>query len=372
MDVRPPDVPGVTGLAPIGSAVYRGHHVATGRSVAVKIVATRLDRAQRIRFEREQERIARLAADRTILPVDEIGTSADGRTYLITELCAESLADRVLRYGPLPSAAVASLGRQLASTLYRLHALGVVHGAVTPHNLLFRATGDAVLGDAGAAARVGGDPYDPRPFAAPETLRTGANSAASDLYGLGVTLYFAASGHPPFPVRIDEYPSEWVRRVIDEPAPLADIWFRGPELATLLGDLLATDPEDRPGDAADVAARLAGLTELAQPAEPAQQTEPAQSRAATAEDCGTDWSRLLDEVLSGASSAEVRSSPLEQPREDRRLDRSANEVSMHGRTNATRPGSAKVPLLDPGALKPRAQIRQSRRAGLWSRGQRRG
>jgi serine/threonine protein kinase len=310
----------------VGAAVYRGRRVGTGHGVAVKILPIPFDATRSLQFQREQERIGRLAADRTILPVEEIGTLPDGRVYLITELCAQSCAEGLFREGPFAAASVVTLGRRLAAALYRVHALGVVHGAVTPYNVLFRADGEAVLADVGAVARTAyaGDPEDYGPFTAPETLRTGAHSAATDLYGLGATLYMAVSGRPPFPVRIDEAASDRVRRVISEPAPPADAGVCGPELATLLAELLATAPEDRPSDAADVAARLALLvppslpTERPAPTPPSSATEPpvAQEVARpmpTAVDPGhpdddprsdrsTDWARLLDDVLCTASS----------------------------------------------------------------------
>jgi serine/threonine protein kinase len=329
-DARAPEVPDVTDLSrlrgSVGAAVYRGRRIGTDRSVAVKILPIPFDATRSLQFQREQERISRLTADRTILPVEEIGTLADGRVYLITELCAQSCAERLFREGPFAAASVVALGRRLAAALYRVHALGVVHGAITPYNVLFRADGDAVLADVGAVARTSyaGDPEGYGPFAAPETLRTGTRSAATDLYGLGATLYMAVSGRPPFPVRIDEAPSDRVRRVITEPAPPADAAVCGRELATLLAELLATTPENRPSDAADVAARLAPLvapsrpTEPPAPTPPSSATEPAIAPVVTppmptAVDSGdpdddprsdrsTDWARLLDDVLCTVSS----------------------------------------------------------------------
>jgi serine/threonine protein kinase len=125
---EPPDVPGVSALVRIDSrgygAVYRGRQTDTGRGVAVKVLPAPLDRTGRALFDREQSRIRHLRDAPAILPVDEAGVLADGRPYLIAELCAESCADRLRRDGPVPAGPVAWLGRELAGALARAHERG--------------------------------------------------------------------------------------------------------------------------------------------------------------------------------------------------------------------------------------------------------
>jgi hypothetical protein len=261
--VEPPAIPGVSALVRIDSegfcAVYRGRQVDTGRGVAVKILPAPFDRAGRVLFERERSRLGRLRHVPAILPVDTVGMLPDGRPYLMSELCAESCAEVVQRHGPLHESEVCALGRDLADALARAHELDLVHGAVTPHNVLFRRSGQVALCDFGLALRQAyvGDPTYGGEFAAPETLRDGTLTARTDLYGLGGTLYFALVGEPPFPTRVGEHPSERILRVIGETAPTVE--GTSPGLRAMLAELLATEPEERPGDAAGVAARFAAM-----------------------------------------------------------------------------------------------------------------
>jgi hypothetical protein len=124
---------------------------------------------------------------------------------------------------------------------------------VTPGNVLFRASGEPVLTDFGAALRrafpPGGDPA----FRAPETIRDGVFDERSDRYGLGAILYLALTGTAPFPRRPGEPDGDHVLRVLTEPPPPIDRDDLPPGLSTLVGELLAKDPAQRP---ADPAARL--------------------------------------------------------------------------------------------------------------------
>ena len=357
---EPPDVPRVTALVRIGGSgyatVYRGRQPDTGRGVAVKVLPAPLDRTSRALFDREQSRIRQLRDTLVILPVDEVGVLADGRPYLITELCTDSCADRLRRDGPFPAGAVARLGRDLAGGLARAHERGVVHGGVTPGNVLFRRSGTVALSDFGTALRQIhlGDPNRDDEFAAPETLCDGVLSPQSDLYGLGATLYAALTGRPPFPARIGEHPGARILRVINEPVPPLALDAAPPELADLLGRLLASDPEGRPESAAWLAVRFAGLAPEPSPArvepappppapppptappfppappagpppptptptrQPAEPETPEPSAPATRPGLGsaaepsTDWSRLLDEFLSEHEPIQLR--PAQLPR----------------------------------------------------------
>jgi hypothetical protein len=130
----------------------------------------------------------------------------------------------------------------------------VVHGGVTPHNVLFRRSGEPVLGDFGLALRerYARDPMHALEYTAPETLRDDTRSAASDLYGLGAVLYAMLTGAPPFPRRTGQAPGERILRVLRDPVP--PVQAVPGELSELVSLLLAKDPAARPADAARVAA----------------------------------------------------------------------------------------------------------------------
>ena len=118
---------------------------------------------------------------------------------------APSLARLVLACGPLPVATVRWLAAGCAEALASIHGAGLVHRDLKPSNVLVAPDGPRVIdfGVARAAERMGrttargavGTPA----YMAPEQARdTRQASVASDVYSLGATLLFAATGHPPY------------------------------------------------------------------------------------------------------------------------------------------------------------------------------
>ncbi|GAC1359990.1 MAG: serine/threonine-protein kinase [Polyangiales bacterium] len=140
--------------------------------------------------------------------------------------------------------AIDALLRGLLETAAFLHARGLVHGDVTPRNVMFRAEGDGrpVLVDFDGLCTV--DERDvaslvmTRGYTAPEQC-AGRIGVASDLYGIGATVVFAATG---------ECPDRLERR-----GPHADLDLQGadvtPATRALLQRLVALDPNERPRSA---------------------------------------------------------------------------------------------------------------------------
>ncbi|MEO6510389.1 MAG: serine/threonine-protein kinase [Nocardioides sp.] len=100
----------------------------------------------------------------------------------------------------LPSTDLAHLGRQLASALQYLHAHGYLHLDVRPANVMAHG-GKATLIDLSIAREPGEvrSGFGTPGYMAPEQSRGGVVSAAADSWGLGATLYAAATGVPPLP-----------------------------------------------------------------------------------------------------------------------------------------------------------------------------
>jgi nucleotide-binding universal stress UspA family protein len=109
---------------------------------------------------------------------------------------------------PLPYAEVAAIGAKVAAALDALHLQHVVHLDVKPSNIVMRdGTGDAVLVDFGLAHHdqlpdlMGEEfrlPYGTAPYMAPEQILGDRTDARSDLFALGVLLYFFSTGVRPF------------------------------------------------------------------------------------------------------------------------------------------------------------------------------
>ncbi len=108
---------------------------------------------------------------------------------------------------PLPYTEVAEIGVKLATALDDLHRQHVVHLDIKPSNIMFRPSGEAVLLDFGLSHhdqlpdlmqeefRL---PFGTAPYMSPEQLRGIRNDPRSDLFALGVLLYFFSTGVRPF------------------------------------------------------------------------------------------------------------------------------------------------------------------------------
>jgi eukaryotic-like serine/threonine-protein kinase len=212
-----------------------------GQSVALKVYPAAFDADVIAAFEREQERLAPLRARYPILPVDEIVQLPDGSHALQMPLCPASLADLVERGGELTVADAVAVGHDVASAVAAAHRTGVVHGGLTPYNVLINADGMPLVADFGLALREAYE-CDASQFAAPETEFYDIRNEAADLYGIGTVLLFALTGE--VPDGSSEFPSP-----TDVP----------PELARLVMRLLADRPEYRPATAGVVVQQLSEM-----------------------------------------------------------------------------------------------------------------
>ncbi|MDF3300521.1 outer membrane protein assembly factor BamB family protein [Streptomyces tropicalis] len=179
---------------------------ASGRRVAIKTVRTELaeDQLFRVRFTREVEAARAVSGFYTAAVVD-----ADPRAavpWLATAYVpAPSLEEIVTECGPLPAQAVRWLAAGVAEALQSIHGAGLVHRDLKPSNVLVVEDGPRVI-DFGIASGVSntrltmtnvavGTPA----YMSPEQAKDSRSvTGASDVFSLGSTLVFAATGHAPF------------------------------------------------------------------------------------------------------------------------------------------------------------------------------
>lgn len=233
----------------------------------LKVYPRGLDRRTFNAVELEQAKLAGLRVASSALLADGIEELADGRTGVRMEFCPQSLVELAGGRG-LPIGDVVVLGQILGSVLAEAHEGGLVHGGVTPSNVLERPNGQPVLADFGLALRLRfpRDLTGAAAYTAPEVLRDGELSEEADVYGLGAVLYLALTGQSPFPTRPGETPDDVVLRVLREPAPEVSGRDVPPALTALLRRMLAKDAGTRP-DAAGVVREfetlLSGTTDAA-------------------------------------------------------------------------------------------------------------
>jgi hypothetical protein len=231
--------------------VWKAHDEVLGRDVALKelIPSPEMSGPEREAFSARTFREAR-AASRVCHPgvatVYDV-VEARGHPWIAMRLVPSRTLGAVVREeGPLAPRRVAEIGLQVLGALQAAHDAGVLHRDVKPDNVLLSDDGRAVLTDFGIATieddrsvtRTGlliGTPA----FIAPERAAGGRATRASDLWSLGVTLYIAVQGRPPF--QRDNALATLAAVVHDEPPPLS----RAGPLAPVILGLLDKDPATR-------------------------------------------------------------------------------------------------------------------------------
>ncbi|MEV5136119.1 serine/threonine-protein kinase, partial [Streptomyces syringium] len=238
--------------------VWRARDLALHREVALKEVrapeagsaapGSEATRVLRERVLREARALARLSHP-NVVTIHHI-VAQDPHPWLVMELLpGDSLQDR-LDGGPLPPQEAARVGREVLSALRAAHAAGIHHRDVKPANVLLRADGRAVLTDFGIAALQGstaltaaGDLIGSPEYIAPERIRGGEETPASDFWSLGMLLYVAVEGISPLR-RATTLAT--LAAVLDDPVPPP---VRSGPLAPVLTALLVRDPAARPDGA---------------------------------------------------------------------------------------------------------------------------
>ena len=200
----------VLGTGGMGT-VYEASQSRLGRRVAIKTIHGHLAGSPVVveRFEREAMAAASIGSPH-IVEVYDLGTLPGGAPYMVMELLGgQDLGSIVEQHGPLRPKAAAHLISQACEALGAAHEIGIVHRDVKPENIMVVPTrkddqfvkvvdfGISKLRDSSltGSGELLGTPYT----MAPEQL-TGAGNvdARADVFGLGVTLYYALCGQMPY------------------------------------------------------------------------------------------------------------------------------------------------------------------------------
>jgi WD40 repeat protein/predicted Ser/Thr protein kinase len=231
-------------------AVWRARDEHLHRDVAAKLIflpsylSTDQRQEQSDRSMREARSAARLD-HRGVVAVHEV-VEDGGSPWIIMELIrGRSLDDIVKSGGPLPPKRVAAIGLEVLQALRAAHAAGVIHRDVKPANVLI-SEHRVVLTDFGIATIEGdasitqsGLVMGAPAYTAPERARGEHAVAASDLWSLGATLYFAVEGRRPYP---GTNANAVFHAILTGPPGQT---IRAGVLAPVLAGLLCKDPAER-------------------------------------------------------------------------------------------------------------------------------
>jgi serine/threonine protein kinase len=123
------------------------------------------------------------------------------KVYVIMELMTGgNLLSKVVQQEGLCESTVKMIAKTLLLSVRHLHQLEICHNGLEPSNILLDATDGAKIGDFGHASRMGHMTGSPgtAAYMAPEVLQGVAPNAASDMWSIGVLLYFCFFGQAPF------------------------------------------------------------------------------------------------------------------------------------------------------------------------------
>ncbi|WP_051450565.1 serine/threonine-protein kinase [Actinospica robiniae] len=280
---------GTLGTGAMGR-VFLGHDASVGLA-AVKVIRPELaaDPTYRERFVREIRAARRVDGGHIahVIAADPLASPP----WLATEyIPAPTLDELVAACGPLSEELVRWIAAGCIRALMDVHRAGLVHRDVKPGNILVTESGPVLVdfglayaSDTGHLTRSGTHPGTPA-FMAPEQLNQREElTSAVDVYALGATLVFAASGHLPFTGPGVE---ATIFRMLTSAPDLDGV----PEaIAPSLAACLARSPEARPACADLLAVLAADLGDTADTPLPEAGRALVDQRVA-------DASRLLEEA----------------------------------------------------------------------------
>src|SRR5467141_1195108 len=248
---------------------YRARDTVLNSTAALKVIdrSVAQNPGARSRFLREASAAANIHHP-NVARVTYYGEQ-DGECFYAMELVeGETLEARVRRDGAMPFALALEVIEQAARALAVAEVCGVVHRDIKPSNLMLESDASGALTvkliDYGVA-KVMGPQADPGAeqtqagfigtpaFASPEQFAAAGQSpidTRSDIYSLGVTLWYLLCGRTPFVGRTME--EIRARQTSELPLEqLRSLHLPG-QVITLLKSMLAPDPKDRPQTAREL------------------------------------------------------------------------------------------------------------------------
>ena len=215
------------------SRVYRAEHTQMKRPAAIKMLKSNLitDAQSKLRFDQEARAVSSLAHP-NLVTIYDVGVAPRGEPYIIMEyLEGESLTDILERVGHLEIEAALRIFIQTTDALTHAHKRGVIHRDLKPSNLMLVETdsGETAIKivDFGLAklktltgehqkltktGEVFGSPF----YMSPEQCTGKKVDVRTDIYSLGIVIYQALTGRPPF---LGKNSIDVIRKQLKDPVP---------------------------------------------------------------------------------------------------------------------------------------------------------
>lgn len=233
--------------------VYRGHEIQTGTAVAIKMLLPDMaaNEAALALFRREASALHYLMHDAIVRYFVFSVEPVLQRPYLAMEFVdGKSLAE-LLEESPLTLEALLRLSKRVASGLRAAHERGIIHRDVSPDNIIvplsdvarakiidFGIARSTQLGD---ATIIGSGFAGKHNYVSPEQigLYGGEVNAASDVYSLGLVLFYALTGK-----KLDMGGTQF--QLVEKRRRVPDLGAVDARIRPLFEQMLQPDPKDRP------------------------------------------------------------------------------------------------------------------------------
>lgn len=253
---RGPQIPGFRWVRPLGQGgfadVFLYRQELPSRDVAIKVVRAQGDERGTRELHREADAMTLLAGHPSVVELHGVGTTADGRAYLVMEYCPVADLLTQVRARPMSLETALETMIKVCGVVEMFHRQGYVHRDIKPSNIMLDAYGKPVLADFGVASKIGKlevgafDGFSVL-WAPPEQQDVNSPAApAQDVWALASTTWTFITGRSPFEDPIGD----------NSAASIANRVQRGrmrglgradapPELERVLRAAMAINPEER-------------------------------------------------------------------------------------------------------------------------------
>jgi serine/threonine-protein kinase len=340
------------------SRVYLAEHVLMQRRVAIKVLPKDRveDSSYLARFHREAQAAASLD-HRNIVRAYDIDNVGDLHYIVMEYVEGRDLQQIVKDSGPLDYVVAAEYIRQAAEGLEHAHQSGLIHRDVKPANLLVDRKNVVKILDLGLARFIDEQKasltvaFDENvlgtaDYLAPEqALDSHRVDGRADIYGLGCSMFFLLTGHPPF---VGGTLAQRLMMHQKQPPPsiLLDRPDAPPDLIEICLKMIAKKPGERYQSAADAAKDLTAWLV-------------ARGQAVTSESGGLSSGKLQKAAVASSSAGAADSSPSSKLRKERTPPRDSGGISPP-------PGMPPLPVRAPSLVDTSSGINNPTVKGLGS------
>jgi serine/threonine protein kinase len=210
------------------ASVYEGEHEALGTKAAIKILNPILSANKQIRERFKNE--AKIMASLDHPNITRVLDYEEGDNYLAIAmelLIGEELGERIKRIGKLSDEEIKRIFEQILAAFQYAHGMGIVHRDIKPSNIFILSNGTVKILDFGIAKLFGhgnemtqtGTQIGTPVYMSPEQVQADkCIDHRSDIYSLGVTMFYALSGKPPYDINTNSQFDIFIK-IVYEPLP---------------------------------------------------------------------------------------------------------------------------------------------------------